>query len=249
MLDNKNKIQLFKGDCLEIMKGVPDGSIDMILCDLPYGTTQCRWDSVIPFNKLWEAYTRVIKPHGAIVLFGSQPFTTDLINSNRKWFKYELVWDKTFGRQPQLENIQTMKRHENVIVFGQGKITYNPQKTPLDKPYTSKGAGNNAGTRNDHQLGLKKVEKTYTHKTPDTILAFKPVSNGKALHSTQKPVELLEWLIKTYSNENETVLDNTMGSGSTGEACLRTNRNFIGIEQDDKYFEIAYNRINGYIYE
>lgn len=232
-----------QGDCLELMLKLPDKYVDMILCDLPYGTTACKWDTIVPFEPLWEQYERIIKPCGAIVLFGSQPFTSDLINSNKKWFKYELIWDKTFGRQPQLANIQPMKRHENILVFGQGRLTYNPQKTPLEKPYTSKGAGNNAGTRNDHRLGLKKVEKTYTHKTPDTILIFKPVSNNKTSHSTQKPVALLEYLIKTYTNENEIVLDNTMGSGSTGVACINTNRKFIGYEKDEKYFEIAKNRL------
>lgn len=241
---------IYEGDCLELMNGIPDKSIDMILCDLPYGTTACVWDSIIPFEPLWEQYERVIKDNGAIVLFGSQPFTTKLIESNFDLFRYELIWDKTFGRQPQLANIQPMKRHENVLVFakrGYGKTTYNPQKEPLEKPYHSKGASNNNGSRNEHKLRLKKVAKTYTHKTPTTILKFKPPSNSITVHSTQKPVELFEYLIKTYTNEGEIVLDNCLGSGTTVIAAINTNRNYIGIELDEKYYNIAKNRINQYI--
>ncbi len=236
-------IKLYHGDCLEIMKDIPDKNIDMILCDLPYGTTACKWDTIIPFEPLWEQYKRIIKDHGAIVLTASQPFTTALIASNMQMFKYELIWDKSFGRQPQLANIQPMKRHENVLVFGIGKLTYNPQGEELEKPYFSSGAGNNAGTRNDHKLGLKKQAKTYTHKTPTSVLVFKPPSNRKSIHPTQKPVALFEYLIKTYTNENETVLDNCMGSGTTGVACVNTGRNFIGIELDPTYFDIAKKRI------
>lgn len=238
-------IKLIKGDCLEKMKEIESGSVDLILTDPPYGTTACKWDSVIPFEPMWEQLNRIIKPNGAIVLFGSEPFSSALRMSNIKNYKYDLVWDKTFGRQPQLANIQPMKRHENISVFSLNgkKINYYPQKEKLDKPYSSKGAGNNSGTENHHKLGLKKVAKEYTHKTPTSVLIFKPESNSKILHPTQKPVALLEYLIKTYTLENETVLDFTMGSGSTGVACVNTNRNFIGIEMDDNYFEIAKNRI------
>ena len=238
--------KIYNEDCLEGMKRIPDGSVDMILCDLPYGTTLNKWDTIIPFGPLWEQYERIIKDNGAIVLTASQPFTTKLIGSNLDLFRYELIWDKTFGRQPQLANIQPMKRHENVLVFakrGYGKITYNPQKEPLEKPYHSKGASNNSGSRNGHKLGLKKVAKTYTHKTPTTILKFKPPSNSITVHSTQKPVALFEYLIKTYTNEGETVLDNCMGSGTTAIACLNTNRNFIGFELDKEYFDVATKRI------
>lgn len=207
------------------------------------GTTACKWDTIIPFEPLWEQYKRVIKDNGAIVLTASQPFTSALVMSNIKMFKYELIWDKTFGRQPQLANIQPMKRHENILVFGKGKILYNPQKVLLEKPYKSSGAGNNAGTKNEHRLGLKKIAKEYTHKTPDSMLIYKPNSNSNILHPTQKPVALLEYLIKTYTNENEIVLDNTFGSCSTGIACMNTNRNFIGIELDDKYFELSVDRV------
>ena len=240
-----DKMILKQGDCLELMKDIPDKSIDMILCDLPYGTTQCKWDSIIPFEPLWEQYKRIIKDNGAIVLFGSEPFSTKLRYSNLKMFKYDWIWDKTFGRQPQLANIQPMKQHEIISVFEKNgkKVCYYPQKEKLDKPYFSSGAGNNAGAKNEHKLGLKKLAKVYTEKTPTTILKYKPVPNGKNVHPTQKPVALLEYLIKTYTNEGETVLDNCMGSGSTGVACLNTNRNFIGMELDENYFNIAKERI------
>jgi site-specific DNA-methyltransferase (adenine-specific) len=237
-----NKIYL--GDCLELMTQIQSKSIDMILCDLPYGTTACKWDTIIPFEPLWEQYKRIIKNNGAIVLTASQPFTSALVMSNIKMFKYEWIWDKTFGRQPQLANIQPMKRHENILVFGKGKVVYNPQRVPLDKPYKSSGAGNNAGTKNEHQLGLKKVAKEYTHKTPDSMLIYKPNSNSNIVHPTQKPVALFEYLIKTYTNEGDLVLDNCSGSGTTGVACINTNRNFICIEKDETYFKISEKRIN-----
>jgi DNA modification methylase len=234
-------IDLRQGDCLEVMKTIPDKSIDMILCDLPYGTTACKWDVVIPFESLWEQYNRLIKNNGAIVLFGSQPFTTDLINSNRKMFKYELIWDKVQGKQPFLAKIQPMKSHENIIVFGKSKLVYNPQMRK-GKPYTDKRKGQIAKTEHFQKFERQSYENKDT-RYPVTILEFNN-PNTKGMHPTQKPVALLEYLIKTYTNENETVLDNCMGSGSTGVACVNTNRNFIGIELDDKYFEIAKERIN-----
>lgn len=241
--DRENGLWLMYGDCLERMKEIPDGKVDMILCDLPYGTTACKWDSVIPFNLLWEQYKRITKPNAAIVLTASQPFTTTLVSSNMNMFKYELIWDKTFGRQPQLANIQPMKRHENILVFGRGRVNYNPQKELLDKPYHSGGASNNAGSNNDHGLGLKKMAKTYTHKTPDSVLAFKPPPNNKKDHPTQKPVALMEYLIKTYTNEGEIVLDNTFGSCTTGVACVNLGRKFIGIEMDENYYNIGKERV------
>ena len=238
-------MNLMLGDCLERMKEIPDGSVDLILADPPYGTTACKWDTVIPFEPMWEQLNRIIKPNGAIVLFGSEPFSSALRMSNIKQYKYDLVWDKTFGRQPQLANIQPMKRHENIMVFSlKGKkVNYYPQKEKLDKPYSSKGAGNNSGTENNHKLGLKKVAKEYTHKTPTSVLIFKPESNSKILHPTQKPVALMEYLIKTYTQEGETVLDFVMGSGTTGLAAKNLNRKFIGIEKDAGYFEIAKQRL------
>ena len=240
-------IDLYKGDCLQVMddliaKGI---IIDAIITDPPYGTTACKWDTVIPFDKMWLRLNKLIKPNGAIVLFGSEPFSSALRMSNIKNYKYDLIWDKTFGRQPQLANIQPMKQHENILLFERNgkKINYNPQKYKLEKPYFSKGAGNNSGTQNNHALGLKKVSKTYTHKTPTTMLSFKPEGNCKILHPTQKPVALMEYLIKTYTNEGELVLDFTCGSGSTLIGCLNTNRRGIGIELDEKYFAIAKDRI------
>ena len=239
--------EIYNGDCLEVMdmlitKGI---KVDCILTDPPYGTTACKWDTIIPFEEMWGRLNKLIKNNSAIILFGSQPFTSALISSNIKCFKYELIWDKTFGRQPHLANIQPMKQHENILIFSiDGKrINYYPQKIELPKPYYSSGASNNSGSNNHHKLGLKKQSKIYTHKTPTSLFSYKPVSNTKTVHPTQKPVALLEYLIKTYTLEGETVLDFTMGSGSTGVACLNTNRKFIGIELDENYFNIAKNRI------
>lgn len=235
-------VELYCGDCLEVMPQL-DRKVDMILCDLPYGTTACKWDTRIPLEPLWKEYKRVIKDNGAIVLTASQPFTSILVMSNLGWFKYELIWDKTFGRQPQLANIQPMKRHENILVFGYRKVTFNPQLVLLDKPYKSSGAGNNAGTQNHHKLGLKKQPKIYTHKTPDSVLLYKPPSNANLCHPTQKPVALFEYLIRTYTNEGEIVLDNCAGSGTTGVACINTNRRAILIEMSEDYCAISASRI------
>ena len=233
-------IQLIKGDCLVEMKNIPDKSIDAIICDLPYGSTACKWDSVIPFDKLWEQYRRVIKKGGTIVLTASQPFTTNLIASNIEWFKYNLVWVKPQGVDPFMAKIRPLNNIEDVLIFCDGKTIYNPQKTK-GKPYSI--------TR-DKKQRIKETNGTVMRETttvnggdrlPTRILEFK---QEKGLHPTQKPVALLEYLIKTYTNEGETVLDNCMGSGTTGVACVNLNRNFIGIEMDDKYFEIAQNRIN-----
>jgi len=235
---------LFLGDCLDIMPQLEKGSIQAAIADIPYGTTSCTWDSTISFVEMWGQLERITEKSRAIVLFSSQPFTSALVMSNPKMFKYALIWDKTYGRQPQLANIQPMKRHEDILIYGTGRLTYNPQKEKLLKPYTSSGANNSKDSvRNDHKLGLKKRATTYTHKTPDSVLQFKPFNRGETKHPTQKPVPLMGYLIKTYTNENETVLDNTMGSETTGVACVNTNRNFIGIEMDDKYFGIAEKRI------
>lgn len=247
MLNSKDKFQLYKGDCLEIMRDIPDKSVDMILCDLPYGTTACKWDSVIPFEPLWEQYNRIIKDNGAIVLFGSEPFSSFLRMSNIKDYKYDLKWQKDQGSDFMLAKKKPLKDYEDIAVFYKKQPTYNPQMREGFKEWTKKDSGNNIIGHLDKQEKAQIKQSIGNKRYPISILKFNRIRNG--LHPTQKPVELLEWLIKTYTNENEVVLDNTMGSGSTGEACLRTNRNFIGIEQDDKYFEIAYNRINGYIYE
>ena len=190
---------------------------------------------------MWEQLKRIIKPNGAIVLFGSQPFTSSLIMSNLKMFKYEQIWDKNKGAQPQLANIQPMKSHENILVFGKGKINYYPQKTKGD-PYTR----DNKQNHTEHSLssGLKPIKQVNTgFRFPKTVLMYpRDFSAQTRLHPTQKPVALMEYLIKTYTNENETVLDFTMGSGTTGVAALRNGRKFIGIEKEPKYYEIACQR-------
>ena len=239
------EIKLYNGDCLVEMNKIKDKSIDLILCDLPYGSTQCAWDSIIPFDKLWEQYNRVLKENGIVVLFSSGLFTIDLINSNRKDFKYKLIWKKNVPTGMSSAKYRPMKYYEEICVFYKKKGTYNPQMKPRE------GVGK-ACYNYDHYCGdsnhvsYEKVKKRYDPDwvQPSDILEFNvvPNRNGK-VHPTQKPIELLEWLIKTYSNENDLVLDNTMGSGSTGVACKRLNRGFIGIEQDEKYFEIAKERI------
>lgn len=240
-------IKLYNGDCLVEMNKVEDKSVDLILCDLPYGSTQCSWDSIIPFDKLWEQYNRVLKDAGIVVLFSSGLFTIDLINSNRKDFKYKLIWKKNVPTGMSSAKYRPMKYYEEICVFYKKKGTYNPQMKPRE------GVGK-ACYNYDHYCGdsnhvsYEKVKKRYDPDwvQPSDILEFNvvPNRNGK-VHPTQKPIELLEWLIKTYSNENDLVLDNTMGSGSTGVACINLNRDFIGIEMDKSYFEIAKSRIEG----
>jgi len=227
---------------LEGMKRIPDGSVDMILCDLPYGTTACKWDSIIPFNELWEQYERIIKDNGAIVLTASQPFTTDLINSNRRLFRYELIWDKGRGNEPWLCNIRPMKSHENICIFYKSKVQYNPQMIPLDKPDKRGACKVSFGEHAKYRSQLPKRE--YTHRYPVSIIKATGARRGK--HPTEKPVELFEYLIKTYTNEGETVLDNCIGSGTTAIACINTGRNFIGFELDKHYYDIATERIKNH---
>ena len=230
-----------QGDCLELMKDIPDKSVDMILCDLPYGMTACKWDSIIPFEPLWEQYNRIIKKHGAIVLMAAQPFSSALVMSNPKGFKYEWVWDKVRPSGFQVAKYKPMQRHENVLVFtSKGEcVNYFPIMERRDKPVKGCVASSSESSPLKYSDGKTRI---YTHKNPQSIIAF-PKPN-RTIHPTQKPVALLEYLIKTYTNEGETVLDNCMGSGSTGVACVNTNRNFIGIELDDKYFKIAKQRIS-----
>ena len=236
-------MKLLQGDCLELMKDIPDHSVDMILCDLPYGTTACKWDVVIPFEPLWEQYKRIIKDNGAIVLTASQPFTSALVMSNLKMFKYEWIWEKDAGSNFATVKYQPMKEHENILIFGIGKIKYTPimqerighrknkETTTIDSGRTNSVYGTQNG------LGLLKVNKL---RNPRSIQRF---NRERGLHPTQKPVALLEYLIKTYTNESELVLDNCMGSGSTGVACKNLNRDFIGIEKEPDYFKIAEERI------
>lgn len=234
---------LLQGDCLELMKQVPDKSIDLILCDLPYGTTANKWDTVIPFDKLWAQYKRIIKDNGAILLFSQMPFGANLIMSNPKMFRYEWVWLKPNSNAGFLNaKKMPMRRHENILVFYKHLPTYNPQMVS-GKPYTDERTRRNGsinyGNTND------KIFTTVNEGTryPSDYVEIKTVPNGKNVHPTQKPVELLEYLIKTYTNEGDVVLDNCMGSGSTGVACQNTNREFIGMELDEKYFNIAKERI------
>lgn len=233
---------LILGDCLEKMKEIPHGSVDAIITDLPYGTTACSWDTVIPFEHLWEQYKRVIKKNGAVVLFGSQPFTTDLIMSNRKWFRYEIIWDKSKGGNIFLAESQPMKVHENILIFSNNGEHYYPQMIKRDRMKRSKNYGTGETMGGDGTMEQKIYE--YTHKFPESILSFSNAEQKGKHHPTQKPVPLLEYLIRTYTNEGETVLDSCMGSGTTGVACVHTKRNFIGIEKDETYFKIAQERIN-----
>lgn len=235
------KIELIQGDCLEKMKDIPDGSIDTILCDLPYGTTACKWDTIIPFEPLWEQYKRIIKDNGAIVLTASQPFTSALVMSNVKMFKYEWVWEKHQGTNPMCAKIFPLKSHENILVFAKSKTKYNPIME-IGKPYSG---FNSSNVQSEVYGGGRSVHRDNKEGTryPKTILRFTK-DKGKRLHPTQKPVSLMEYLIKTYTNEGDLVLDNCMGSGTTGVACKNLNRNFVGIELDPEYFKIAEKRIN-----
>jgi DNA modification methylase len=239
-----NDIKLIHGDCLEVMKGIEDKSIDMILCDLPYGTTACKWDTIIPFEPLWEQYKRIIKDNGAIVLTASQPFTSALVMSNIKWFKYEWIWDKVLPSGMQIAKYRPMQRHENILVFCKTTPSYNPIKT-LQKERTGKIYSKSESSPIKYDNGKTKI---YKDKYPQSIQVFYK-REKQSLHPTQKPVALLEYLIKTYSNEGDLVLDNCMGSGSTGVAAVNTNRRFIGIELDKKYYDISCKRIKDAINE
>jgi DNA modification methylase len=231
---------LIQGDCLEEMKHIPDKSIDMILCDLPYGATACKWDIVIPFEPLWKQYNRIIKTNSAVLLFGNEPFSSYLRLSNLLMYKYDWIWDKKIPSGMCNAKIQPMRETENISVFILGKSFYYPQMTKRIVPIKSGGM---SGSLSAGASGLKRLEtKTYDEKYPTNLLVFDKIRRGSK-HPTQKPVDLLEYLIKTYTKENDTVLDSCMGSGSTGVACLNTNRNFIGIELDQKYYNIAKSRL------
>lgn len=240
---------LYKGDCLEEMKKIPDGSVDMILCDLPYGTTACKWDSVIPFDELWCQYRRVIKKGGATVLTASQPFTSALVMSNVSEFKYSWVWEKNKGSNFATVKYQPMKEHEDILVFCKGKTTYNESR--IQRSEAGQAMVRNPVKSSGHRKGDKSVtgnfDKGHTNEGLEvstrcarSILKF---NTEVGLHPTQKPVALMEYLIRTYTNEGDMVLDNCAGSGTTGVACANTGRKFIGIERDDTYFDIAKSRI------
>ena len=235
--------KIYNMDCLEGMKYIDDKSIDMILCDLPYGTTACKWDVIIPFEPLWEQYERIIKDNGAIVLTASQPFTTKLINSNIEMFKYNLVWEKPQGVDPFMAKKRPLNNIEDIVIFYKRQPTYNPQYEK-GKPYK---ITRDKKPRN-YEITDTVMKETTTvndgYRLPKRIIRSK---QERGLHPTQKPVPLFEYLIKTYTNEGEIVLDNCIGSGTTAIACINTNRNYIGFELDKKYYEIAKNRINKHI--
>ena len=240
-------IEVYNGDCLDILKNIEDNSIDCIICDLPYAVTTISWDSLIPFDKLWEQYNRIIKKNGNIVLFSSGLFTINLINSNIKNFKYKLIWKKNVPTGMAKAKYRPMRYYEEICIFNEGTGTYNPiMKERIGKLKQCYNYDHYCGDSNHLSL-MKKQSKRYDPNwvQPSDVLEFNvvPNRNGK-LHPTQKPIELLEWLVKTYSNEEDLVLDNCMGSGTTGVACKNLNRNFIGIELDTNYFNIAKNRIN-----
>ena len=243
-------VDLKQGDCLELMKSLPDKSVDMILCDLPYGTTACKWDSIIPFDKLWEQYKRIVKDKRAIVLFGAEPFSSYLRTSNLDWYKYDWIWVKNNAAGFVNAKLKPMNKHEVISIFSNGKtancnknnMTYYPQGLiEYNRKHRSNYKRNKDNTYWRPSNDGKVYNQQYTNY-PTTVLEFR--KPPKPVHPTQKPVALCEYLIKTYTNEGETVLDNCMGSGTTGVACVNTDRNFIGIEKDDHYFKVATERIN-----
>lgn len=237
---------LYQGDCLDLMFGIPDKSIDMILADLPYGTTACSWDEVIPFEPLWSHYKRIIKDNGAIVLFGSEPFSTKLRMSNLEWYRYDWIWEKSKAGNFATTHKQPQKIHENISVFYNKQPIYNP----IMENATRKSSKNKGVRANCRIMNISYDEETYYDtglRYPYSIQFFcnqsGALNNTKRFQPTQKPVALLEYLIKTYTNEGDLVLDNVMGSGSTGVACKNLNRRFIGMELDEKYFKMAKERI------
>ena len=245
-------VTLWHGDCLELMKNIPNDSVDMILCDLPYGVTQNKKDVAISFTALWEHYERIIKDKGAILLFGQGKFYVDLVNSNRKLFRYDLVWDKQLVSGFLNAKRMPLRQHEQIAVFYKKLPTYNPQFTQ-GEPLHSKGTSyKNKEHKNQNYGKFHMTDDSRagsTEKYPTSILSFTKPHPSIAKHRTEKPIDLSQYLIRTYTNENDLVLDNCMGSGSTGIACVNTNRNFIGIELDDGYFNIAKERIEKSIRE
>lgn len=246
-------MQLIHGDCLEKMKDIADKSIDMILCDLPYGTTACKWDVVIPFEPLWEQYKRIIKDRGAIVLFGSEPFSSYLRMSNIEWYKYDWYWKKSHFSNFFQAKFRPLNNIELISVFGTFGLnngtklrgTYNLHEAHVINKVTTNGGSGKIGKEHRSSITAGNIFTQEYTNMPSVILEYKRDSN--TVHPTQKPLALLEFLVKTYTLEGETVLDNCIGSGTTGIACINTKRNFIGIEKDDKYFEIAKKRIEEHL--
>ena len=246
---SEGKKEILLGDCLELMKQLPDQSVDMILCDLPYGTTACRWDAIIPFDKLWEQYERVAKPNAPIVLTASQPFTSALVMSKPKWFRHEWVWQKNRGSNFATTKYQPMKEHESVLVFCKGVANYYPIMQPRAECGKSRAKyainPSNTGKREAYN-GMIETETRVLNedlRVPSSIQKF---NTEVGLHPTQKPVALFEYLIKTYSKENDLVLDNCAGSGTTAIACLNTNRQFIVMEKEQKYYDIILKRVGDF---
>ena len=237
-------IDLRQGDCLEVMKDISGGSVDTILCDLPYGqTARNKWDAVIPFKSLWEQYERIIKDNGAIILFANGMFTADLMHSNPKMWRYNLIWQKTQPTGFYNAKKMPLRAHEDICVFYKKPPTYNPQKTTGNVRKVSKAEHKvNCKQSTDYGIGGLTTYDS-TERFPKSVWTFSKDTQNSALHPTQKPEKLLEALIKTYTDPGDIVLDNCMGSGSTGVACKNLNRNFIGVELDEKYFEIAKERI------
>lgn len=234
---------LLNGDCLELMKDIPNGSVDMVLCDPPFGSTKNEWDKIIPFDLLWDSYNRILKENGVAVLFSQMPFTALLVGSNLKNFRYEWVWQKSKATGFMNAKKMPLKTHENILVFYKKLPTYNPQGTRTGVSIKT-GRSRKGNSRNYGKTGCGNPDYIQTVcNYPKDILPFRNPSNKGHLHPNQKPVDLLEYFIKTYTNIGETVLDNCMGSGSTGVACVNTERNFIGIEIDKGYFDIAVKRI------
>ena len=237
---------LVHADCFDVFPYIADKSVNLILCDLPYGTTACKWDSVLPLDKLWNEYKRI---SNTVILFSSQPFTTDLINSARDWFKYEIIWDKVGGSNFQLSKVQPLKRHENILIFGNGKTLYNPQMKIRDKPKDYSNSSYNALKNGMHfnSTDFESAKKIRTEKYPDSVIEIggqsKECNNVHRIHNTQKPLELMKYLIKTYSNEDDIVMDNCMGSNTTGLACKELNRQYIGIEKDKNYYDVSVSRV------
>lgn len=238
--------ELRRGDCLDLMQKVPDGSVDMVLCDLPYGTTACAWDAVLPFAMLWDAYRRICKHNAAIVLTASQPFTSALVMSNIRHFKYCWVWDKVYAANFANANRTPLKIHEDVCVFSFGTPVYRPQKTVGEKNHTRKQYGKTKAT---FMVGahVQVASDVSGMKFPKSIQRFEKHSSQCGLHPTQKPVPLMEYMIRTYTDEGDLVLDNCMGSGTTAVACANTKRRFLGMEKDEGYFATASERIHGFV--
>lgn len=240
-------LSLYNGDCLELMKKIPAKSIDMILCDLPYGITRCKWDVEIDLEQLWIQYERIIKDNGVICLFAQTKFFIKLVNSNAKLFRYDLVWDKVLVTGFLNANRQPLRQHEQIAIFYKKQPTYNPQMG-IGKPLHGKGKIKSENIKKNNVYGklykTPDIRKGSTEKYPTSILKFQKIHSSKMMYPTEKPINLLECLIKTYTNENEIVLDNCMGSGTTGIACQNTNRNFIGIEINKETFELAKKRLN-----